>query len=682
MAIVPMKHIEIIAMQSDAKKVVDFLQRIGTVDVTERFKDDEDESVALISTQTSIAQFDKSLQTVKRAIELIEQYGNVKHSLLEGFMGRKELSAEEFAARTDCVEKTMRVAYEIEALDRKIASEKTVRIHTENRLDQILPWENLDVPMQFQGTAKAPCAVGQLPFTCDEAALKKLFDDKYIAYMASNAATRGEDFAPENISIPDFYVEIISVAREQTCLFIMAHKAFFDDIMYVFRNLGFVAPSDPTKHPPAYRIAKLRARIEESAQTILDCRDKMGTFSEELDNLYFLSDYMLMRKDKYEMLGQVLFSQKTFILDGFIAESDCEPLCKELEENFTLYVECRDPRDDEEVPIKFKNNAFAAPVEDIVEGYSAPSKNDLDPNPVMSFFYYLFFGMMLSDAGYGLLMIIGTLFILLKLKPEGATKQNMRKFLYCGISSTFWGFLFGSFFGNVVQAISTGFFDGSVSLKPIWFDPAQNPMFMLGVSLVLGFIHLMAGLALKFVNMWKHGDRIGACFDVGFWWVGFAGLILVIIPMLVKTSLPLAEIGKYVAIAGALGLVCTQGRKSPTIIGKIIGGLGSLYNVTGYFSDILSYSRLMALGLVTGIVGMVANTIGTIFLSGIGRLIIFIIVFVVLHTVNMGISALGAYVHGNRLEYVEFFGKFYEGGGTMFHPFKMNTKHYKYKEDK
>jgi V/A-type H+-transporting ATPase subunit I len=260
--------------------------------------------------------------------------------------------------------------------------------------------------------------------------------------------------------------------------------------------------------------------------------------------------------------------------------------------------------------------------------------------------------------------------------------MNMFKFLYCGLSATVWGFLFGSFFGNVVNAVGTAFFNADVSLDALWFNPVEKPLEMLILSLLLGFVHLMAGFILKFINMWKHGDKFGAIFDVGSWWVVFAGLGMLMINRAIPTGIPFEKFGPWVALAGAVALLLTQGRSSPSIPGKILGGLASLYGISGYFSDTLSYSRLMALGLVTGIVGQVFNTIGTVIGTGIVRVFVFIPVFLFGHTVNLGISALGAYVHTNRLQYVEFFGKFYEGGGKAFSPFSIQTKHYKFKEEK
>ena len=689
MAILPMKHIEIIAMQKDAKKIVELLQRLGTVDVTERYADDVTEDLNLFPSKSSLAQLEKTSASIRHAIALVEEYSTVKKPFLSGFAGRQELSLEEFSKRADRNDETMKIVYDIEALDRKIASETTVRTSTRHQLDAILPWEKLDIPMQYQGSQKTTCIVGQFPEAYDESTFYTAFCDQYRAQKESEAVLSGLTSSADELKIPDIYTDIVYTAADQTCACFIVHKKDYEDVMATLRRMSFTAPSDPTKHPPEVRIARLRKRIKEASDTIEASREKLRSYSDKLDDLYFLSDYMIMRQDKYDMLGKILFSKKTFILDGFVAAEDCASVERALTEKFELVFESRDPLPDEEIPAKFKNGPFVSPVEDIVESYSAPTRGDIDPNPVMAFFYYFFFGMMLSDAGYGILLMLGTLFVLKKRKPEGNNKKNMMKFFYCGMATTFWGFMYGSFFGDVVGSVSKGFFSGKVSLPPIWFDPSKDPMKLLILSFCLGFLHILLGLGAKFYRMCRNGEVAGAFAEVFFWFVTFAGIVMVIFPMIlgeftpwtVADGVPLAEIGKWTAIAGAVGIFLGGGYGKKGIVGKFIGGFGAIYGVTGYFSDLLSYSRLMALGLVTGIVGSVANSIGTLFFSGIGKLLVFIPVFFFFHAINLGISALGAYVHVNRLQYVEFLSKFYDGGGTMFTPFTGNTKHFKIKED-
>ena len=675
MAIVPMKHIEIVAMQRDAKKVVELLQREGVVDLTEPENEpDPDSGLTMIPTSASLTQLEKNLDMVRSSIAAIQEYAHVKTSMLAGLSGRKELTLDEFAAKADDVEKSLKVAYEIDGLIRTIDTESPAIMHVTHQLDHVLPWKDLDIPMMYEGTARVACLIGSIQGPHTELTL-------HNALLTAFEASVPVD-ADSTVSFPDYEVEIVSVSKELTCLCVFCHRKDKTPVEETLRKIGFTVPSDPTRHPPAHRIARLQKRIAEAEKTVTEAKEKISAHEPDLAGLEFLSDYLLMRHDKYEVLGRLFFSSKTVVMDGFMPAKSSERLISRLNKKYTVAVELRDPLEDEEVPGEFDNNAFVSPVEDIVQSYSPPTTRDIDPNPVMSFFYYLFFGMMLSDAGYGLIMVVGTLFVILRLKPEGATRKNMFKFMFCGTSSVVWGLMFGSFFGNVVNAVGTAFFNSDISLDALWFNPVEKPLEMLILSLILGFVHLMAGLALKFVNMWKHGDRLGAIFDVGSWWIVFAGLGMMIINMAIPTGLPLDRIGPWVAIAGAAALVLTQGRSSPSIPGKIMGGLGSLYGISGYFSDTLSYSRLMALGLVTGIVGQVFNTIGTVIGSGFVRVLVFIPVFLFGHAVNLGISALGAYVHTNRLQYVEFFSKFYEGGGKAFAPFSTRTKHFKFKEDK
>lgn len=675
MAILKMKKIEVIALQSDAKSIIEFLQRSGVVEVnlhphiSEREDGDADESLIKLHTHASITYFDKTLQLVETAVGVLDEYAPAKKSLLASFSGRHELSLSEFSERSHKVEETLRIAREISALSQKIETARVVISHTRTQLEAILPWENLNIPMQYPGTAHTAALVGSLPALYSEETLLAALQE------AAFSETPEEEFPPVSITV-------ISFSREITCVVIMCHRADEDVVRSTLRRIGFAVPSDPTNHAPAFRIGRFRNRIAASEAEIEQASQQLAGYKDDRGSLLFLSDYFLMKKDKYEALGKLLFSRKTFIMEGFIAEREVKSLQEVLVTNFDVSADFSDPNEEDDVPVLLKNNPLVSPVEDIVKSYSLPSKLDLDPNPAMAFFYYLFFGMMLSDAGYGVLMVIGTAAILRFLKPEGSMKVNLQKFFLCGLSTVFWGALFGSWFGNIVYVISTTFFGTTVTLDPLWFDPVTNPLKLLIISLILGFIHIMTGLALRFYNMWRHGEKIDAIFDIGFWWVVFIGLGTVIGSMAITVTFPMQTIGLYVAAAGGAGLILTQGRSNKSIPGKLFGGIASLYSITGYFSDILSYSRLMALGLVTGIIATVVNTIGSIWGGGFVGALMFIPMFLFGHLINIGINVLGAYVHVNRLQYVEFFSKFYEGGGRAFKPFGINTKNYKFKEDK
>ncbi len=312
--------------------------------------------------------------------------------------------------------------------------------------------------------------------------------------------------------------------------------------------------------------------------------------------------------------------------------------------------------------------------------YSPVSNKDIDPNPIMSFFYYAFFGLMLSDAGYGILLIAFSVILKKKLKLKDSMKKMANMVFCCGVSTVIWGALFGGWFGDLIPVICTEFlgFAKAPSLA-IWLEPMDNSITLLLYSFLFGIIHLFAGLLIRFYMLLKDKNFIGAIFDVipvMMFVVGFAIVgcsFFTIVPDSIK---PWGS--KLLIVSGAL-IILTAGRSSKNIIGKLGGGLYALYNTaSGYLGDILSYSRLLALGLVTGVIANVINLLGAMT----GNIIGFILIFIIGHTINLAINLIGTYVHTCRLQYVEFFSKFYEGDGKTFTPFKINSKFFTIKEDK
>ena len=341
-----------------------------------------------------------------------------------------------------------------------------------------------------------------------------------------------------------------------------------------------------------------------------------------------------------------------------------------------------------------KNNKFAEPVESVIATYSYPDKHEADPTSIMAIFYYIFFGLMFSDAGYGIVMALACGICLLKFKGmEQGLRRSMKMFFWCGVSTTFWGLLFGSFFGDAVSVISNTFFHTPPPaipglVVPIWFNPVTDPMRMLMFSFLLGIIHLFTGLAINAYNCIKNKDYLAVLYDVISWYLLVGGLIIALLSMEMMGNIagfvlpPVCmKIGLGMAAVGAVIILFFSGRESSNPVIRLAKGAYGLYGTTSYLSDILSYSRLLALGLATGVIAQVFNQIGSMMGDSFISLIIFIIIFVIGHGLNIGINALGAYVHTNRLQFVEFFGKFYKGGGRGFDPYKINTKHYTVKED-
>lgn len=226
-------------------------------------------------------------------------------------------------------------------------------------------------------------------------------------------------------------------------------------------------------------------------------------------------DYYTVRAEKYRIIGELGHTRHTFLVTGYIPEVDLPLLKDRLETRFSLLLEA-EPAEDGKAPVKLRNNAFVRPAETITEMYALPLTSDIDPTPVMSIFYYLFFGMMLSDAGYGLLLVLGSWFLIKKCRPEPGMRRNLQLFFCCGVATVFWGLAFGSFFGDAIPLISGTFFGHEVNL-PRLLDPMTQAVELLVLSLVLGFLQIMVGMGCKFYVQWRSGDRWGAVFDTGFW---------------------------------------------------------------------------------------------------------------------------------------------------------------------
>ena len=378
-----------------------------------------------------------------------------------------------------------------------------------------------------------------------------------------------------------------------------------------------------------------------------------------------------------------------FFMSGYIPQRDKNSLSERLMQKFNIAIEYE--KSDEEAPVLLKNTAFAAPLEGVLETFSLPAKGEVDPTAVMAVFYYFLFGIMLSDAGYGALMVIFSALLLWRFKGmETGMKNTLKMFLYCGVSTFFWGIMFGGYFGDAISVISKTFFKKEVLIRPLWFSPMDQPMRMLIFSLLIGIIHLFSGLGVKLYVLVRQKRWKDALYDVIFWYllVGGALIYLLSVKMFkdmagLTFTLPalVKNIAVISALIGALGIIFTSGRDSKNPFKRVAKGLYGLYNVTGYLSDILSYSRLLALGLATGVIANVFNKMGSMLGGGILGVIGFSIIFILGHTLNLGINLLGAYVHTNRLQFVEFFGKFYDGGGRKFSPFKAETLNYRV-EDK
>lgn len=660
MAKLAMKRIELIGKLEDSKALFDALQRKGTIEIEEY----EDDRLIKLSTMGSTAQIDRMIDTAENARSILSKYSPYKKPFTDSFTSRREFSLSDFETKEKATDKILADCYEINSTYKSIADNRAAVIRWKTAQDALRPWANFDIPMNYKGSSATEAFIGTLPKEYTEEALKTALaeiDERLDCYEA----------------------EIVSADSALTCVALFCHKQQAGRMNAALRAIGFVKPSDPTRHPPRERYERLENDIQQALQEVEDNEEKLRKFEGFHQKIDFLIDFLTLKKEKYEALSKVGMGERFFVLTGYIPENRIEKTTRYLEERFDIAYTVTDPDyENENVPVVLKNNAFAGPVESITEMYSQPSNSDIDPNGVMAFFYYCFFGMMFSDAGYGLLMIGVLLFVLLKFKPEGKMRKNVQMYLYCGVSTTFWGVMYGSYFGDLINVIRINFLGKEALNLAIWLDPIEDLMTLLLYCFLFGMVHLFVGLAVKSVILWKKGAKLDAILDFFPTFFAVSGAAPLCAGLIIPIPPTVTTVAKYFAIAGLVLIILTAGRNAKGIFGKLGSGLYELYNTaSGYLGDILSYSRLLALGLATGVIASVVNMIGTIPESKILKVILLIVVGLIGHTVNIGISLIGAYVHTSRLQYVEFFSRFYEGGGRTFSPLQANTKTFKFKEE-
>lgn len=548
---------------------------------------------------------------------------------------------------------TMELCEEIEAIVRAGTEQKKKLKQIEFKRDSLVPWKNLDLSTEEMRTktCKGTCYILQEPCKLDT--------------ICQAVREKGLNL----------HTELISQEKGSQYIAVLFHhteEAAIKETIGVFGAREFSL--EDMKGTFAENIERCEKAIADLRREISKNDEALAQLAEKIDVLEKASDAIKVRIKCLSGQEKFMRTEKVDIITGWIPVSRKKAVNKRLE-NYECFCEYQEPKKDEDYPILMKNSKLVAPFGAITEMYSLPSSHSIDTNWAIGFFFFLFFGMMLSDAGYGLILIVGGLGGAKLLDIGEGAKRMMKMIGICGFSTMFWGALYGSWFGDAIPKVAETFFGKTVEI-PMLLDPLNDPMTILIMSCLFGVVHLFVGMGIKAYIMIKRGDKWGALFDVGFWYIFLIGLPLLLAPGIGGT------IGKVMSIVGAAGLVLTQGRAKPTIIGKITSGVMSLYDVTGYFSDVLSYSRILALGLATGVVASVVNIMGTMAGGNMIGAILFLVIFAAGHMLNLGINALGAYVHSARLQYVEFFGKYYEGGGKKFDPLRVETKYVNIMEEK
>lgn len=670
MSILQMQRFSICAMKKDRKAILEKLQSLGVMEIENSVA--EDSGLNTMNTWESCQAFDKNAILADHALEILKEYAPEKTSLLSSLEGKALVEKTAYQEVIGDMKLILKSIKGLDSMHKQIAEAKASIVKLEVQLETLTPWLSLDIPLNVTETEKSAVIIGSI----------------------GSLMTLEEVYGAIAQACPDldaYDIQIVSADNMQTCITAVCLKKEEAILQEALRSIGFARPPQNSWQVPAEEKRELESQITELQQTITQTEKLIGQEASNREKIKIFADYFRMRAQKYEVLGGLRQSRQTFFVSGYLPKGASSALEETLNKEFNLAIDIEELKEDEEQPILLSNNKFSSSVESVVESYGLPQKFEVDPTMIMSIFYVIFFGLMLSDAAYGIIVSV-TCLVVLKKYPRMSESMNksLHMFMYCGISTLFWGILFGGYFGDAIQVISRVFFEHEVIIPALWFVPLDNPMTMLLYCLLFGIIHLFTGFAIKGYTCLRDKKYLDFVFDVVLWYALLIGLLLMLIPSdlfasILQTSVVfppfVAVLANVLAIGGAAGILLMSGRRSKNPGLRIALGAYDLYNITGWLSDVLSYSRLLALGMATGVIASVVNQMGSMLGKSVFGVIVFIIVFIVGHLFNMGINLLGAYVHTNRLHFVEFFGKFYEGGGRPFKPFKANTKYVDIKEE-
>lgn len=647
-----MNKINIIGLNSVKTGLIKELMDLGVVEISSQdTKLTDPEWITYIEkdgNENEILNLDSKISKTDEVLNYLDKYDNRKKPMIAS---RRTVTVKEYEnslERLSEIEKNTDIILNLISEYNEYSSEQN---KIEANIMSLKPWIGYSVPLEMNKTRNTHIFTGVVPIFAD---IEKLKSD-----------------IKENTDL--CYLDMTNSDKDQHYISVICINEKMDDVYEILKQHGFnVVNFKDLTGTASENIKKYESDLKEISGKKKNVEIKITNLVKLKDDIQLMRDYLTIERDKARTLDNILKTDKTFYIEGWIPRKTEEKVVEVLKK-YECWYEVNEPDKDEQTPVLLNNNSFTKPFEAITELYSLPSSANVDPTPTMAPFYCIFFGLMLADLGYGLFMAVACSLVLNKFKPEGTLKKMLKMFFYCGISTGFWGIMFGSFFGDAIPAAAKVFFNADVSISPVWINPMSQPMTLLIFSFILGVIHLFVGMGIKAYMLIRDGKPWDALFDIGFWYIFIVGLGLLLFGNSIAAGL--GSVGKWLSLAGAVGLILTQGREKKNIIGKLIGGVMSLYNITSYLSDILSYSRLLALGLATSVVSSVVSILGSMGGSGFLGSILLIVVLLVGHSFNFAINALGAFVHAARLQYVEYFGKFYEGGGEAFDPLYKKTKY-------
>ena len=643
MAIVKMKKFTLFAFEAERKRLLEELQRFGYVnfsksDPIEEFDYLKDVEVFTVGNNyvEESTRIKWMIDYVGRFVEKEKGLSALKKGPIVYTFNELEKEANSYDYITDF--------NELSEISKKIDSNNQKITAIDNSIKEISPWKSIKEPIE------------------DLNSFRKL---KFImGYLPTKSL---EKFRTSIVDLKSTYFEEIDIVGRNSYCIIFTNQLEKEAVYENLRLNSFSEVNLEIKGVVSEEIQRLEDEKKILEEENSKLTDEIKKFTVNLQKMQSVYEYYQNLSLRNTVVSNFKATDKLDIIQGYIP-ADKENNFKELLEKLSaskVYLEIEDAKkDDPDVPIILKNNKIASLFESVTKMYALPKYDEVDPTFILSIFYWIFFGMMVADFAYGLILFVGSGIALMTLKFNDSTKKFLKFFFALSFSTMIWGLIYGSAFGDLI------------TLPTQILDSSKDFMTVLMLSLAFGGVHLAFGLGMKAYVLIKNGNPMDAFYDVFLWYLTLTTVILVIVGKVITLPSIVNTIAFYGMIVGMLGIIAFGARDSKSIAGRIAGGLYSLYGITSYIGDFVSYLRLMALGLAGGFIAVAINIIVKMLVGGgIVGIIFGVIVFVFAQLFNIFLSFLSAYVHTSRLMYVEFFSKFYEGGGKAFKKFRSENKY-------
>lgn len=649
MSIVKMKHIRLFGMAADRETLLRQLQHLGCVEISEPTDKLADPDWAALTRvdDAGLARVKADAALLNAALNTLKGIGKEKGGLLQARPEVTEGQLFDEGLRASAME----AARAVNAQEKRISAIQNEQGKLRAQKAALTPWLELDIPLETTGTREVSATFGAVMSTVALDTVKQALEE---ATELVEVIPAGKD-------------------REFQYVLILCHRSAEETAFETLKKFGFSRSSlrgwTGTARENTDRLEGELRRLEGELE---EAKSAIAALVPHREDIKLCIDRMTQEIQREEYKGRLLQSQATIFFEGWVPAENLPALEKVLGQ-YPAAWEANDPAPEEypQVPIKLKNNKLTRPLNMVTNMYVLPAYDGVDPNPLMAPFFIFFFGLMMADMGYGILMVAAALVVIYKMKPKDGMADFAGLLLLCGISTFLMGALTGGFFGDFIPQIAKIINPASTLALPALFTPLNDTLAILIGSLVLGLIQIITGMIISVVRKVQTGDVADAIWSEVTWWIILGGAALAI--------LGIGSVGGYpvVLIVGLVMLVIGSTRNAKGF-GKLTALIGAVYNgATGFFSDILSYARLMALMLAGSVIAQVFNTLGSVT----GNVVGFVIISFIGNMLNFALNLLGCYVHDLRLQCLEFFGRFYKEGGKPFRPLFIHTKYVDIKEE-